>query len=63
MIITNKNTDARYADCGLQALKVGDVIWEKSPPSMPYRGRETPGPLRHERREYLWISHPPRRPR
>lgn len=37
-------------------------ISKNSPPGKPYRGHETPGPLRHGRREYLWISVPPRRP-
>lgn len=32
-------------------------------PIMPYHGPDTPGPLRHERREYLWTSVLPRRPR
>ena len=38
-------------------------ISKNSPPRKPYRGLETPGPLRRGRREYLWISVPPRRPR
>lgn len=67
MTMTKKNTAAKLkmlnnqTNNGLQTLKDCWGGCPKSPPSMPYRGREIPGPPRHERREYLWISVPPRR--